>query len=514
MLLESERVNCCSTLHYETLITMRILATFLFTISTLILHAQTTTVEGYIYENDNRGYISSASITAEDIGTEVILAKTRSDDSGYFSFEVPSHSKVRIYAVKDMYDVKRVETEVGSDKTFLKLMMGRSDGYTFEVTLAEKQNSPDQVVDAMTGTRIEVFNNTTRESVMDLKEHDNPEFQLHLEKGNHYTILIRKTGFLSKRMEAKVDVEGCILCFDGVSKVGPGVSDNLTEGNAYGVLLANIEMERIFEGKTVEIPNLYYDLGKWNIKNAAQYKLEKVITLMKDNPSLTIELGSHTDSRGSDDQNLLLSKKRAAAAAEYLVHAGGISRNRIMSQGYGEKALLNDCRNGVHCTENEHAENRRTELTIVGIMDMNRVKSLAQMKKEEYLEEEILNPDDQDQIMARDEEELKRILKEKSDTRDQKDTTNPLQGRKKTKNIKVVLLQSDRRLEEDHWIFEAHNNVELMDSGFGKIYYMIGGFENEQSAFEYRRKNILPHKRYKGNFVASLKDGIIAVINQ
>lgn len=195
---------------------------------TIALFSQTTTLEGYVYESGNRGYISGASITAENMDTEEIVDKTKSDDDGHFIVTVPVNTKIRIYAAKEMFDIKRIETEVGTGKAFLKMEMGRAPGYTFEVTLAEKRSSPNQVVDAITGTRIEVFNNTTRQSVMDLKDHDNPEFQLNLQKGNHYTILIRKEGYLSKRMEAKVDVEGCILCFEGVGDVGPGVSDNLT----------------------------------------------------------------------------------------------------------------------------------------------------------------------------------------------------------------------------------------------------------------------------------------------
>lgn len=98
---------------------------------------------------------------------------------------------------------------------------------------------------------------------------------------------------------------------------------------------------------------------------------------------MTIELGSHTDSRRNSDLNLDLSKKRAKSAVNYFLRKGEILDSRVVFKGYGENILLNKCSNGVECTEEEHAINRRTELKIVGITDMKEVKSLAQMKKEE-----------------------------------------------------------------------------------------------------------------------------------
>ena len=415
---------------------MRILTTLVMAFLTVALFSQTTILEGYIYESGNRGYITGASVTAENIDSEEIVAKTKSDKNGFFQVNVPINSKIRIYAAKDMFDIKRVETEVGTGKAFIKLEMGRAPGYTFEVTLAEKRSTSDQIIDAITGTRIEVFNNTTRLSVMDLKDHDNPEFQLNLQKGNHYTILIRKNGFLSKRMEAKVDVEGCILCFEGVGKVGPGVSDNLTEGNSFGVLLANVELERIFEGKTMEIQNLYYDLGKWNLTGSARQELNKVLTLMKDNPNLTIELGSHTDSRGNASSNMELSKKRAKSAVTYLLRKGDIAKSRVVSRGYGEDVLINNCADGVKCSESEHSINRRTELKIVGITDMKAVKSLAQMKNEEFLEAAILSLMDQKQVRAKDEEDLKRIIE--ADKKVAKDVARQIKGNEREEVNDIV----------------------------------------------------------------------------
>jgi outer membrane protein OmpA-like peptidoglycan-associated protein len=127
---------------------------------------------------------------------------------------------------------------------------------------------------------------------------------------------------------------------------------------------ANIE--KIEVNKVIEIPNIYYDLGKWNIRKDAAIELDKVVEFMKDNPSIVIELGSHTDSRGSATYNQSLSQKRAQSAVDYIVKKGGVEQSRISAKGYGESMLKNNCADGVKCTEEEHQQNRRTEIRIVG----------------------------------------------------------------------------------------------------------------------------------------------------
>ncbi len=125
-----------------------------------------------------------------------------------------------------------------------------------------------------------------------------------------------------------------------------------------------VEMEEIVVGKTIEIPNIYYDLGKWDIREDAAVELEKVIQFLRDNETITIELGSHTDARGSNSSNQALSQKRAESAVDFIVN-NGISTSRISAKGYGEEKIKNRCADGVKCSEEEHQVNRRTEIKIV-----------------------------------------------------------------------------------------------------------------------------------------------------
>lgn len=118
------------------------------------------------------------------------------------------------------------------------------------------------------------------------------------------------------------------------------------------------------KGDVVKINNIYYGKNKATIQRAAANELDKVVTLLKQYPAMTIELRSHTDSRATTQYNKTLSTNRAKAAVAYL-KSKGIKAPRIVAKGYGESELLNKCRDGVTCTEEEHEQNRRTEIKIL-----------------------------------------------------------------------------------------------------------------------------------------------------
>ncbi len=126
----------------------------------------------------------------------------------------------------------------------------------------------------------------------------------------------------------------------------------------------NLAFEQIVLNKPVEVDNIYYDLDKFFIRDDAKPELDKLVKMMTDNPTVVIELSSHTDSQGSDKYNLALSDKRAKSAAEYIV-SQGVELQRITGKGYGEKKIKNKCVNGVSCDDMKHGENRRTEFKVL-----------------------------------------------------------------------------------------------------------------------------------------------------
>ncbi|MCB9353541.1 MAG: OmpA family protein [Lewinellaceae bacterium] len=109
---------------------------------------------------------------------------------------------------------------------------------------------------------------------------------------------------------------------------------------------------------------IYYSFDKSDILPKSAKELDKLVSLLKWNPGLEIELLSHTDCRGDDDYNKELSQRRSESAMLYLTQHG-IARRRIIPKGYGEERLTNECDDGVYCTETQHQQNRRTEFVIV-----------------------------------------------------------------------------------------------------------------------------------------------------
>ncbi|MEL6862892.1 MAG: OmpA family protein [Bacteroidota bacterium] len=242
------------------------------------------------------------------------------------------------------------------------------DGYLFHIDI-KSPTADQQKIASLEGVRIDVYNNTKDEEELVLDDYKLSNFEVKFEKGNHYTLMIRKEGYFNKRIEAYVNIKGCILCLDGIGQFEPNVADALTSEQSAGSFLADVEMQAITLNSIITIDNIYYDLAKWEIRPDAARELDKVVTVLKEHPSIIMELGSHTDARGRDKYNKELSEKRAQAAVNYIVHNGGIEADRIVAKGYGETVLTNRCTNGVDCSEAKHQENRRTELKILGVKE-------------------------------------------------------------------------------------------------------------------------------------------------
>jgi outer membrane protein OmpA-like peptidoglycan-associated protein len=117
------------------------------------------------------------------------------------------------------------------------------------------------------------------------------------------------------------------------------------------------------EGSVIVLDNLYYDYNKTTLRPGAIHELDVVYELMRRYPEMEIELSAHTDCRGSAPFNQRLSDARAESAKNYLI-SRGIQPNRISASGFGESRLRNHCQDGVACSEEEHAYNRRTEIRI------------------------------------------------------------------------------------------------------------------------------------------------------
>jgi outer membrane protein OmpA-like peptidoglycan-associated protein len=109
---------------------------------------------------------------------------------------------------------------------------------------------------------------------------------------------------------------------------------------------------------------ILYDFDKYFLRPEGKFELEKLVKYMKARPDLIVELSSHTDSRGEYDYNITLSNNRSQSCIDYII-SKGIDADHIIAKGYGESKLVNPCSDNVPCSDEEHQQNRRTELKLL-----------------------------------------------------------------------------------------------------------------------------------------------------
>jgi len=126
------------------------------------------------------------------------------------------------------------------------------------------------------------------------------------------------------------------------------------------------------DGEELDIPdigraklvNIYYDFDDARIRSDARDGLDGLVALLLNYPESKIKITSHTDARGKKGYNKRLSKRRAESVIKYLMNKG-IKKSRLRAKGMGEEVMINECYDGVECSEEQHQENRRTEFTII-----------------------------------------------------------------------------------------------------------------------------------------------------
>lgn len=473
-----------------------------------VIYGQNVQLEGYIFEDNNRGFLNEVMVDIYNVNGEHFIVKATTNIDGLFTTTLPAGNDYLLKISKDLFfpkeEILSTKGKKAGEKVYAKIKLERKPGYIFDVTLAEK-GAPKATVDAITGARIEVFNNTSMEETLVVDSLAGINFDVTFERGNHYTVLIRKEGYFNKRLEAYVDVEGCILCFEGVGTVTPGVSDVMSEGFQMGSVLANIELEPARLNRTMEIENIYYDLDKYYIRDDAAIELDKVVKLLNDNPAIIIELGSHTDSRGGTRHNMQLSSNRAKAAVAYIIEKGGINKSRISAKGYGETQLTNKCRDGVKCSEVEHQKNRRTELKIVGFEEVDPLenRSLADMLIEEKLLREVLNSE-QIQVQPGEVPDF-----DKLGLGDKKTTTKPAQSSSETKKQTAPQPPANKRQQNNPIITSAQSAENLVKSGDNNIQNKVKN--QPPKAVEIPTKNFF---EFGVDRVMVVKNGTIQLVNK
>lgn len=185
--------------------------------------------------------------------------------------------------------------------------------------------------------------------IKEFKSDPNGNFKMTLPTNSHFKILFSKKDYSKQQVDLYTPKEAKD---SSGNKVYLTAFSSLVNKNKAGV-------------EKINVNPIYFAYDKWDITPKAETELNKVLYAMKTFPNIKIKIESHTDSRGSDSYNLKLSDERAKSTRKYLI-AQGIATSRIISAiGYGETQPLNKCVNGVHCTDEEYAVNRRSDFIIV-----------------------------------------------------------------------------------------------------------------------------------------------------
>ncbi|AUP78844.1 OmpA family protein [Flavivirga eckloniae] len=125
----------------------------------------------------------------------------------------------------------------------------------------------------------------------------------------------------------------------------------------------------------IVVENIYFEFDKHNIKEESYEDLDKIIEVLTNHPKIKLAIHAHTDNVGSDAYNLNLSHRRAKSTLNYLIKHG-ISEDRLISQGYGEREPLIDCKN--RCTKEDRQTNRRVEFVIINASPQNTLNKVNQ----------------------------------------------------------------------------------------------------------------------------------------
>ena len=325
------------------------------------LHAEVRKITGIVVDADSREGLDAVSV---ELLEEDKPQKTLTINAGEpFIIEYDFDGKSQYRLVFDKADYYESEVDLSSALASGKLpkqmtvsMSGEEASFIFWGTSLDRETGEPISNALVTKTNRMTGEQSTIQSNIDGR------YSLTVTSGYEYDVMIQTAEHL-KRFSR---INYCNETLKELNKYCFFGFNDVTLNEKGSVSGASILMDRIELGKKFKVDNIYYDSNKATIPNAVLPNLRKLLYTLIDNPKIIVELGSHADSRGSDEHNLALSQRRADAAVEYVV-SQGIDRERIRSKGYGETMLVNHCSNGVKCTSKQHEDNRRTEFVIVGI---------------------------------------------------------------------------------------------------------------------------------------------------
>ena len=304
---------------------------------------------------DKKGeIIPYAKVDLKD-GKGAVVQTVTSDESGAFTFQSDYDKDYELFGTKTGYfdGAGHVSTRTNHPVVETEVILEKDPGLSLYGLVSDSKTK-----EPLEGVQIYLIDNFTSKSKSILTpvtgDFREPLYEKKLNDRGSYNLVLRKEGYFSKTVTYNT-------LFDK-----PGQYDI----RAAVSLALDPQVQDLSE--LVQLNPINFDLNKFNIRPDAAKELDKIVEVMNKYPHMVVELGAHTDCRGSKKTNELLSQKRATSSAEY-IKKRITNPERIFGKGYGESRLLNHCacEGNVKsdCSEEEHAKNRRTEFRVISTGD-------------------------------------------------------------------------------------------------------------------------------------------------
>lgn len=275
---------------------------------------------------------------------DVFFVVSGSGNRAYFA-----SSKQGGYGDKDLYKITFLGPEkqplLSTDDQLLAMVASPVSNLKTEAAVEAKTAKltilKGLITDAKSGqaleAAIELIDNDKNEILATFKSNSaTGKYLVALPSGKNYGIAVKKNGYLFH-----------------------SENFNLPNDADYQEFDKNVALKKIEVGSVIVLRNIFFDFDKATIRPESANELDRLIKLLNDNPTLKIELGSHTDSKGSDEYNMKLSNSRSKSVVEYLI-TKGISAARLVDKGYGETKPIDSNDTDAGCQNN-----RRTEFKIL-----------------------------------------------------------------------------------------------------------------------------------------------------
>jgi outer membrane protein OmpA-like peptidoglycan-associated protein len=297
--------------------------------------------KGLVYNAYTGDAIEGASVTANP----PVEGSLGSDKAGKFNFTGEPDIEYAFTSSKEGFYPANIKTQITETANTVRIPMYPIGDIKLEVTVIDKKTK--QPLDS-SEVKITNLRLSKAETLWTDKQ---GKCYLVLDTNTTYAMDVSKETGLKNEKYLSISV----------STSSKGV-------NPPAVIRELVELDKVKLNVPIKIENIYYDLDKWFIRPDAATELNRLVKILKDNPTIEIELSSHTDCRATAKYNQNLSQKRAQSAVDYIA-SQGVDIKRMAAAGYGESKPVNNCRcegsTKVPCTEVQHQENRRTEFKVV-----------------------------------------------------------------------------------------------------------------------------------------------------